>query len=209
MSPERHLRAVPDARSGDAIPGAGPGTAPDLTALLERTARGDARAYEQLYLAVAGSVFGLALRIVRDRDMAEDIAQEALVEVWHRASRFDAGLGNARSWILTIAHRRAVDRVRSEQAHTTRMHTHGVRDGTEPGEQDSVVDTLYREWEATRVRAGMQALTARQREALELCYFKGFTHREAAQALDVPLGTAKARIRDGLIKLRDAMGAER
>ena len=145
MSPERHLRAVPDARSGDAIPGAGPGTAPDPTALLERTARGDARAYEQLYLAVAGSVFGLALRIVRDRDMAEDIAQEALVEVWHRASRFDAGLGSARSWILTIAHRRAVDRVRSEQAHTTRMHAHGVREETEPAEQDSVVDTLYQE----------------------------------------------------------------
>ncbi|WP_239066432.1 sigma-70 family RNA polymerase sigma factor [Demequina activiva] len=209
MSAERHLRAVPDARSGDAVAGAEPGPAPDLTDLLERTARGDGGAYEQLYGLVAGSVFGLALRIVRDRDMAEDIAQEALVEVWHRAARFDAGLGSARSWILTIAHRRAVDRVRSEQAHTTRMHTHGVREEAAPAEQDSVVDTLYQEWEASRVRAGMQALTERQREALELCYFKGFTHREAAQALDVPLGTAKARIRDGLIKLRDAMGAER
>jgi RNA polymerase sigma-70 factor (ECF subfamily) len=200
MSAQRHLSAVPDAT---------PGPAPDLTDLLERTARGDSGAYEQLYNLVAGSVFGLAVRIVRDRDMAEDVSQEALVEVWHRAARFDAQRGSARSWILTIAHRRAVDRVRSEQSHTTRMHTHGVQDETTEHEQDSVVDTLYREWEASRVRAGMATLTDRQREALELTYFKGFTHREAALALDVPLGTAKARIRDGLIKLRDAMGGER
>ena len=215
MSAERHLRAVPDARAGraahdsaDAGPAAA-GPAAELSGLLERTARGDTGAYEQLYAHVAGSVFGLAVRIVRDRDMAEDIAQEALVEVWHRAARFDPALGSARSWILTIAHRRAVDRVRSEQAHTTRMHTHGVREEVAPAEQDAVVDVLYREWEARRVQVGLATLTDRQRQALELTYFKGYTHREAAQALDVPLGTAKARIRDGLIKLRDALGAER
>mgnify|MGYP002278118320 CR=1 FL=1 len=213
MSAERHLRAVPDARPDAAGSESGaataPGPAPDLTDLLERTARGDGGAYEQLYNAVAASVFGLALRIVRDRGMAEDVSQEALVEVWHRAARFDREAGTARSWILTIAHRRAVDRVRSEQSHTTRMRTHGVREETAPAEQDLVVDVMYREWEATRVKAGLSALTARQREALDLTYFKGYTHREAAQALDIPLGTAKARIRDGLIKLRDAMGVER
>ncbi|MFW2513664.1 sigma-70 family RNA polymerase sigma factor [Demequina sp. SO4-13] len=204
MSAERHLHAVPQ-------PGAQPASqpAPDVTTLLERTALGDAEAYEQLYDAVAGSAFGLALRIVRDRDMAEDIAQEALVEVWHRAARYDRAAGSARSWILTITHRRAVDRVRSEQAHTNRMRAHGVREEIDSAEQDSVVNVMYREWEAERVQTGMESLTARQREALELTYFKGYTQREAAQALGIPLGTAKARIRDGLIKLRDALGVER
>ncbi|WP_062137067.1 sigma-70 family RNA polymerase sigma factor [Demequina aestuarii] len=204
MSAERHLRAVPDAPSDGAS-----APAPDVTSLLERTALGDAEAYERLYDAVAGSVFGLAVRVVRDRDMAEDIAQEALVEVWHRASRFDRSMGSARSWILTITHRRAVDRVRSEQAHSTRMRAHGVREEIDSAEQDAVVNVMYREWESARVRAGMDSLTERQREALELTYFKGFTQREAADALGVPLGTAKARIRDGLIKLRDALGGER
>ncbi|WP_084104536.1 sigma-70 family RNA polymerase sigma factor [Demequina sp. NBRC 110056] len=218
MSAERHLRAVPDARpvtgtgSGEgAASGAerAPGHAADLADLLERTARGDTDAYEQLYGLVAASVFGLALRIVRDRGMAEDVAQEALVEVWRRATRFDSSAGTARSWILTITHRRAVDRVRSEQAHTDRVAAHGRVDDVGPEDQDAVVDASYREWEAARVHTGLATLTERQREALDLTFFRGFTHREAAHALDIPLGTAKARIRDGLIKLRDSLGVER
>ncbi|MFW7414064.1 sigma-70 family RNA polymerase sigma factor [Demequina sp. SO4-18] len=204
MSAARHLHAVPEPGSP---PASGP--APDVTTLLERTALGDAEAYERLYDAVAGSVFGLAVRIVRDRGMAEDIAQEVLVEIWHRAARYDRSAGSARSWILTITHRRAVDRVRSEQAHTTRMRAHGAAEEVDAGEQDSVVNVMYREWEAERVAKGMETLTDRQREALDLTYFKGYTQREAAEALGIPLGTAKARIRDGLIKLRDALGVER
>ncbi|WP_084040523.1 sigma-70 family RNA polymerase sigma factor [Demequina sp. NBRC 110053] len=211
MSAERHLRAVPSVQPDAADPGAerAPAPAGDLTALLERTALGDVAAFERLYDQVAASVFGLALRIVRDRGMAEDVAQEALVEVWRRAARFDRGAGTARSWILTIAHRRAVDRVRSEQAHSDRVAAHGRVDPVGPEDQDAVVDASYREWEAARVHAGLSALTPRQREALELTYFRGFTHREAAHALEIPLGTAKARVRDGLIKLRDALGVDR
>ena len=179
----------------------------DLAPLLTATGRGSTVAYEQLYNEVVGAVYGVALRVVRDAQMAEDVAQEALTEVWRHAARFTAGQGSARAWILTIAQRRAVDRVRSEQSHTDRVIKHAPRDEVAPAEQDHVIDTMFSEWQAARVRAGLASLTDRQREALELTYFKGYTHREMSQALDIPLGTAKARVRDGLIKLRDAWEA--
>lgn len=201
-----HLRAV----SSSMVPASHhhDGSSAALAALLERTARGDEEAFSAVHDLVAGAVFGLALRIVRDRDLARDVAQEALVEVWRQAARFDSRQGTARSWILTITHRRAVDRVRSEQAHTDRLYAHGATSPVDHGDQDDVIDRMHGEWQAARVRSGLTALTDRQREALELTYFKGFTHREAAAALDIPLGTAKARIRDGLIKLRDALGVD-
>ncbi len=220
MRGERHLRAVhgdgdsPDARSG--VPSSpSDGSAPRprardaLDELLARVGRGDQDAYDALYSAVAGSVLGLAVRIVRDREMAEDVAQEVLVDVWHRAARYRPEAGSARSWILTIAHRRAVDRVRSEQAHATRLRTHGSVPESTPEEQETVVDSMQREWESARVRSGLAQLTHRQREALHLAYYRGFTHREVAEALDVPLGTAKARIRDGLMRLRDLWEVDR
>src|SRR5690606_36366250 len=116
----------------------------------------------QLYNAVEGSVYDVALRVVRDPEMAEDVAQEALIEVWRHAARFQSASGSARSWILTIAHRPAVDRVRSEQAHSDRLRAH--TDATqasavsESPPVDGVVDTLYVRWEAARLRAGMATL---------------------------------------------------
>ncbi len=208
MSDERALRIVRD--TPDSAPSS---PSPDeraaaLTRDLVACARGDERAFESLYDAISGSVFGLALRIVRDRAMAEEVAQEALVEVWRLAARFRPDRGSARSWILTIAHRRAVDRVRSEQAHTDRLLAHGEHLGSTHEEPDHVVEVAYGAWEAERVRAGLEMLTKRQREALDLTYFKGYTNKELAEALGIPLGTAKARIRDGLIKLRDAWEEE-
>ena len=209
MSEKRALRIVRDTH--DAI--ASPPTPEDRAAALSRDlvacSRGDERAFESLYDAIGGSVFGVVLRIVRDRAIAEEVAQEALVEVWRIAARYRPELGSARAWILTIAHRRAVDRVRSEQAHTDRLLAHGQHFGATHEEPDHVVDIAYGKWEAKRVRAGLDLLTARQREALELTYFKGYTNKELAEALGIPLGTAKARIRDGLIKLRDAWEEER
>lgn len=212
MDAQRHLRVVGEAAQAAASAPSADG-ARDRSALigqlLVRVGRGDEAAFDELYNAVAGSVFGVALRVVRDHAIAEEVAQDVLVEVWRLASRYRPEVGNGRTWVLTMAHRRAIDRVRSEQAHTDRLRAHGAKTTGSHDEPDTVVDTAHREWEAQRVRAGLALLTARQREAIDLAFSKGFTHREVAASLDIPLGTAKARIRDGLIKLRDAWEGER
>ncbi len=214
MSSDRHLRAVDDSYhapdgvtlgtsgTGEVITPRGLVRAANLDSLLTQAARGSGAAFEQIYDNISGAVYGTALRVVRDPQLAEDVAQEALVEVWRTAARFRPDAGSARAWILTIAHRRAVDRVRSEQAHTTRLRHHGKPDDKQ-APTDNVVDTMFAEWEAARVRAGLAELTELQREAIILAYYKGYTHREVSEALDIPLGTAKARLRDGLMKLRD------
>lgn len=220
MNADRHMFALPDpsdrdavdnadAEMGGAADGRGSARSALLADLLTQTGRGSAEAFEQLYDEVSPAVFGVALRVVRDPHLAEDVAQEALVEVWRLAPRYRPDAGSAQAWILTIAHRRAVDRVRSEQAHRERTQTHGVPDAaTEPGDPQVVVEQMHAEWEAARVRAGLKALTPLQREAIELAYFKGYTYREVCETLDVPLGTGKARLRDGLIKLRDTWEVE-
>lgn len=185
-------------------PEAGGTTAPDLAELLKRSGRGDEAAFAQLYDATSARAYGLAVRVVRDPAQAEEIAQEAFLEIWRTASRFDQDRGSAVSWILTLVHRKAVDRVRSAEASTRRDTTyhqssHGV-------EHDSTAEAAQASMEARRVRQALGSLTEVQREALELAYFKGYTHTEVATMLDLPLGTAKTRIRDGLIRLRDTMG---
>jgi RNA polymerase sigma-70 factor, ECF subfamily len=186
----RRLRAVAD-------------TEVNLDVLLTRVGRGDRQAFESLYDAMAPVVFGVARQVVRDRQMAEDIAQEALVEVWRQAPRFDPAKGRAASWIVTIAHRRAVDRVRSEQARTAREDrvsrawpSVSTGDVGARVEEEVVKDTLA---------DGLALLTAAQRDAISLAFYEGRTHQEVAHLLSIPLGTAKTRIRDGLIRLRDAV----
>ncbi|WP_291380074.1 sigma-70 family RNA polymerase sigma factor [Demequina sp.] len=213
MNSQRHLRVVGDAAAPAASPTAPAEGALSRSAvigqLLVRVGRGDESAFDELYTATAASVFGVALRVVRDRAIAEEVAQDVLVEVWRRAARYRPEAGSGRTWILTMAHRRAIDRVRSEQAHTDRLRAHGSTITGSHDEPDTVVDMAHREWEVRRVREGLALLTERQREALDLAFAKGFTHREVAASLGIPLGTAKARIRDGLIKLRDAWEEER
>ncbi|MDN4477262.1 sigma-70 family RNA polymerase sigma factor [Demequina lignilytica] len=200
--PERTMRRV-GMGDEDAAGAAAARPAPDrLAGLLVAAGRGDADAFEAVYDATAASVHGLALRIVRDPEMAQDVTQEVMVEVWRQAARYRPDLGSPRTWILTIAHRRAVDRVRAEQAHSDRLQRH-ARPEIDVHDQDALVDTMFRQWQATRVRAGLAGLTPLQREALELTYYKGYTNAQLAQALDIPLGTAKARIRDAIIRLRD------
>ncbi len=185
------------------VPGARPEAA-DLAALLKLSARGDETAFAQLYDATAARAFGLAVRVVRDPAQAEEVAQEAFLEIWRTASRFDPAKGSAVSWILTLVHRKAVDRVRSAEASTRRDTSY--HQNNQGVEHDSTAEAAHASMEARRVRQAMETLTAAQREALELAYFKGYTHTEVATMLDLPLGTAKTRIRDGLIRLRDTMG---
>ncbi|MGH3729429.1 MAG: ECF RNA polymerase sigma factor SigK [Micromonosporaceae bacterium] len=188
------------AHAGDAAVPDGP----DLEDLLSRTARGDEAAFATFYDRTAARVYGLVLRVLRDRGHAEEVAQEVLVEVWRTASRFDRTRGSAIGWTMTLAHRRAVDRVRSTQAAGDRERR--VAAASSDPDHDQVVDTVVDRLDQQAVRRCLRSLTGIQREAIDLAYYGGYTYREVAELLSVALPTVKTRIRDGLIRLRDCMG---
>lgn len=175
-----------------------------LAALLRRCGRGDEAAFAELYDLTSPRVFGMVLRVMRDRSQSEEVTQEVFLEIWRTASRFDASKGSAVSWLLTIAHRRSVDRVRSAESSSHRDTTYHQQSQTPP--HDATAEAAHSSLEGHRVRQALHSLTGIQREALELAYFGGYTHTEVAAQLDLPVGTAKTRIRDGLIRLRDTMG---
>ena len=177
-----------------------------LERLLALVARSDERAFAELYQRVAAAVFGLVTRVVRDPAQAEEVTQEVFVELWRTASRFDPARGSARSWIMTCAHRRAVDRVRSAESAARRDDLAGRRDQGRP--YDEVVEQVEASLEREHVRRGLDALTDLQREAVVLAYYGGYTHREISELLGVPSGTVKTRLRDGLIRLRDHLGVD-
>ncbi|WP_107774054.1 ECF RNA polymerase sigma factor SigK [Nocardioides sediminis] len=202
-----HIRAVPDGTPSPGVPsGASPSetSAAELAELLQRSSRGDEQAFARLYDATSSRAYGLALRVVRNPAHAEEVAQEAYLDAWRSSSRFDPARGSALGWLLTIVHRKAVDRVRSAEAASQRDATYHRE--TQPVEHDETAENAHASLEAQRVRGAVSTLTDVQREAVELAFFGGYTHTEVATLLDVPVGTAKTRIRDGLIRLRDAMG---
>jgi RNA polymerase sigma-70 factor (ECF subfamily) len=172
--------------------------------LLVRTARGDTTAFSTLYDRVTPSVFGLVRRILRNPAQSEEVTQEVMLDVWRTATRYDAARGSAHAWILTIAHRRAIDRVRSEQAAADRSELVGAR-STEI-DFDQVSDTVTTRLEVEQVRRCLDTLTELQRESIALAYYEGYTYPEVAHRLDAKLPTIKARMRDGLIRLRDCLG---
>ena len=174
-----------------------------LAGLLSRAGRGDQAAFAQLYDALAPLLHGIVLKVLRDPAHSDEVTQEAFVELWRLAPRYDASRGSVRSWATTLAHRRAIDRVRSEQAARDRTERDAQKRAVEsPDVADQVVASI----EATRVRKAVERLTVMQREAVELAYFGGHTYREVAVLLNVPEGTVKTRIRDGMIRLRDELG---
>lgn len=207
MEPSQHLRAVPDGPPTVSRHAPDPASAQRLDDLLVAAGRGSAQAFEGVYTTMLNQVYRLALRVVRDPGMAEDIAQEALVEAWRKAPTFDPARGGAKSWVLTITHRRAVDRVRREQRQRQQMEAEAAVAEREaaPAEQDAVVDRDFAEFQSARVRTAVATLSDKQREAVELAFYEGHTHVEVSEKLGIPLGTAKTRIRDALNKLRDAL----
>ena len=188
-----------------AAPPLAPAALPDASSeqLLVAVAGGDTNALSVLYDRVTPQVLGVALRVLRDRALAEEVSQEVMVEVWRKATRFDPDRGTASGWITTLAHRRAVDRVRSEQASRDRDDRVSRRDT--PRAFDAVADEVQVRLDHWQVRRAMMELTDRQREAIELAYFGGHTYRDVARVLDIPEGTAKSRLRDGLLRLRNAL----
>jgi len=172
--------------------------------LLLRVAHGDQAAFARLYDMLSPRAFGLILRVLVDRSQSEEVLQEVFLEIWQSASRFAPNRGQARSWILTIAHRRAVDRVRSSQASTDRDVRAGFRDLDVA--HDSVVEKVELRIEGEKVTAALSSLPEAQKEALTLAYYGGYSQSEIAALVGAPLGTIKTRMRDGLSRLREAMG---
>ncbi|MEU9271404.1 sigma-70 family RNA polymerase sigma factor [Streptomyces sp. NPDC048251] len=184
--------------------GRNPASQPDPQELLGAVALGDQEAFAGLYDIVAGPVLGVVRAVLRDRAQSEEVAQEVLVEVWRSAPRYRPERGSAVNWVLTMAHQRAVDRVRSVQASAAREHRAALLDHAP--EYDEVIEQVEARLEREQVRRCLRTLTELQRQAVELAYYRGLTYRQVAEALTVPLGTVKTRLRDGLIRLRDCLG---
>lgn len=165
---------------------------------------GDQDAFAQVYDALAPTVHGTALAVLRDHDHAAEVTQEVMVEVWRTAARFEPARGSARAWVATLARRRAVDRVRAVQAQRNR--DQAAIDGDVARPYDVVAEQVEESLEAARVRHCLGGLTDTQREAVELAYYGGNSYREVAERLGAALPTVKSRIRDGLIRLRDCLG---
>ena len=173
--------------------------------LVERAAAGDSDAFAGLYDRFAPLVYGLALRVVRNPSLADEVAQDVFARVCATGASFDPSRGSARAWILTLAHRRAVDVVRRERPGRGRASRLGGPSGERP--LDAVAEITARPAQTADVSDALASLSDVQRDAVELAYYQGLTHGEVAQALAIPMGTAKLRIRDGLRRLTTELAA--
>lgn len=177
----------------------------DLGDLLTKVSHGDEAAFGALFDALGSAVYGLARRVIRDPARAEEVSQEVFMQVWQTAARYDAARGSAKSWVLTLAHRRAVDAVRHDQAATNRENKYDWSNGPD---YDEVAETVTVSLEHEQVRRCLDGLTDLQREAVTLAYYQGYTYAEVATALGANTATVKTRMRDGIVRLRDCMGVQ-
>jgi RNA polymerase sigma-70 factor (ECF subfamily) len=192
----------PDAPGLTSVPGPGGGGS-DTDQLLRLVARGDQQAFEQVYDQLARPAYGVIRRVLRDPAQSEEVTQEVLLEVWRTASRFDPAMGSAATWVLTIAHRRAIDRVRAEAAAAAREQKTAWA-GSDS--RDEVVEAVEASLDRERVQRCLGGLTDVQRESITLAYYGGYTYRQVSALLGVTLAAIKTRIRDGLIRMRDCLG---
>lgn len=189
---------------GFEVPESGPDPVDHVGELLLRAADGDQSAFAALYETLSSRVFGLIVRVLVDRSQSEEVLQEVFLEVWQSAGRFAPNKGQGRTWILTIAHRRAIDRVRASQASSDRDVRAGIRDLDVA--HDDVAEKVELKIEGQRVVEALSRIPDAQREALTLAYYGGYSQSEIAALTGTPLGTIKTRMRDGLTRLRTEMG---
>jgi RNA polymerase sigma-70 factor, ECF subfamily len=204
-SPPGGLGGRPRRASGEEPPGRDPHAA-ELVDLMARSARGDHGAFAELYDLTARRIHGVVLRVLRSPEHADEVTQEVYVEVWQQSARYAPAKGSVLAWIATMAHRRAVDRVRSVSSEVSRDHRYAY-ESIDP-EVDRVWDRVAQKHDVDRVRQAMYHLTPIQRQALTLAYFDGLTQSQIAQVLELPLGTVKTRIRDALKRLGETFGGE-
>lgn len=190
----------PEDRESPARPARAAGE--DLAAQIGLIARGDSGAFDAVFEQVGPSVFGIVRRVIRDPAQSEEVTQDVLLEVWRNASKFDSARGSAMAWVMTLAHRRAVDRVRSVQKESERER----RTASADIPYDEVMEAVESGLERERVRRCLKSLTGLQRESVTLAYYGGYTYDQVAGLLGVPTGTIKTRMRDALIRLRDCLG---
>lgn len=203
MDTPRVSRVTPlDAEARESVADSGSGVT--LTDLLLRIARQDTDAFASFYEQTSRRVYGLARRVLIDPELSEDATQEVYLQVWNSAHRFNPAAGSPMAWLMTLAHRRAVDRVRSEQSSTDREARYGA--ATQVHDHDDVVDTVTQRLEAETVVKCLDTLTETQQESVKLAYYGGLTYREVAEKLGVAVPTIKSRIRDGLLRLKACMG---
>jgi RNA polymerase sigma-70 factor (ECF subfamily) len=185
-----------------------PGSAADvnrrLGELLEQIARGDQAAFAEFYRLTSRRVYGMARRVLIDTELSEDTTQEVFLQVWQNASKFNPEAGSPLAWLMTISHRRAVDKVRSSQSSTDREAKYGA--SSQEIDHDSVSDEVGSRLEAEAVVRCLGTLTDTQQESVRLAYYGGLTYREVAERLNAAVPTIKSRIRDGLIRLKTCLG---
>ncbi|MFW0783433.1 ECF RNA polymerase sigma factor SigK [Gordonia sp. CPCC 206044] len=177
-----------------------------LPVLLARIASGDTAAFSEFYDSTCDRVYGMVFRVLRDPGYSEETTQEVFLQVWRSAGTYDPRAGSAISWLITVAHRRAVDRVRAESAATRRDITYGAED--QRTGFDEVAESVTAQETAREVVDCLQTLTGIQRESVDLAYYQGLSYREVADRLSVALPTIKSRIRDGLRRLRNCLGVD-
>src|SRR5215475_10060771 len=170
----------------------------------KRMASGDDSALTEVYDQYASFVYGLALRVIGDPRAAEDVSQDVFVAIWERPEAFDPERGSLRTWLGTLAHRRAVDYVRREEARRRRNERDASRRASVPDVEEIAVALVT----AERVRDALDLLPDEQRRAIQLAYFGGKTYRQVAEVLGIPEGTAKSRLRLGLRRIAGVLDTE-
>ncbi len=179
-------------------------SAPDLQSIMGQVVLGDERAFAGLYDALAAVVYGTVKRVLRDPAMSEEVTQEVFVELWRTAARFDPTRASVSTWAVTIARRRAVDRVRAEQSQRNRIERASQR---RPDDVENTDVSVIASLDVERVQRALAELPDDQRVVIEMAFIDGDSHSEIAERLDLPLGTVKGRVRGGLKKLGGRLGA--